>query len=429
METNGSKLNQATVAGSKVLLTATVEWPIVSILAIGLARAGSDISVVCPARCPLPKEHTVRRVFHHRNFNPLKSLIEAIKATRPEIIIPCDDQAVQQLHELHAWARGGDTAGNEIAVLIEKSLGSPESYPIVSSRCDLLKVAHEAGLRVPDTQRIRSTEGLKIWQDQHPLPWVLKVDGTFGGYGVRIANSFEQADQCFLGLNRLFNFGRVFKRLCVDEDAFRLWPWWHGAKPAVSIQSYIRGQPANCAAVCWEGQVLAVIAVEVVSTVGPTGRASVVRISDNTEMITAAERIAARLNLSGFFGLDFMIEEATGFAYLIEMNPRLARPFHLQLGKGRDLIGALCAKISGRPSRELPPVTQNRMIAYFPEAWQSDSQFLASSYHDIPEEEPDLVQQLRQTKQRNFLWRLMNQAGPMKLLRGVPGPPATSAIK
>ena len=429
METNESMSDQTSVAGSKVLLTATVEWPIVSILAIGLARAGANVSVVCPARCPLPKASAVRRVFQHRSFNPLKSLTEAIKATRPEIIIPCDDQAVQQLHELHTWARGRDASGNEIAALIEKSLGSPESYPIVSSRHELINVARDAGLRVPDTRRIQSADELKTWQAQHPLPWVLKVDGTFGGYGVRIAQSFEQANQCFLGLNRLFDFGRVLKRLCVDKDAFRLWPWWHGAKPMISIQSYVRGRPANCAAVCWEGRVLAVIAVEVVSTVGPTGRASVVRISDNAEMITAAERIAGRLRLSGFFGLDFMIEEATGLTYLIEMNPRLARPFHLQLGKGRDLIGALCAKISGRPTRELPPVTQNRMIAYFPDAWQSDSQFLASSYHDIPEEEPDLVQQLRQTKQRNFLWRLMNQAGPMKLLRGIPGPRAISAIK
>lgn len=413
------------IADQKVLLTATVRWPTVSILAISLAKAGCDVSVVCPVGCPLPKPRAVKRVFRHRSFRALEALTSAIRETRPEIIIPCDDQAVQQLHELHARARRQRQLGNEIGELIEKSLGSPDSYSTVRSRCEFLRIARQEGLCVPDTKQLDSEADLKSWQEQHPLPWVLKMDGTYSGYGVRIAHNLGQAEESFHTLARFFEFARVFKRFCVDKDAFRLWPWWNGAKPIISVQSYIRGYPANCAAVCWNGKMLAGIGVEVVSTVGPIGRANVVRVSDNTEMLKAAERIANRLGLSGFFGLDFMIEEETGRTYLIEMNPRPTRLSPIQLGKGRDLIGALCAQMSGRPARDLPPVTQNKMIAYFPDAWESNSQYLASSYHDIPEDEADLVQQLRQPRQRNFLWRLINQVDPMRLLRGVPGPRAT----
>ena len=408
---------------AKVLLTATVEWPNVPTLAIGLARAGCDVSVVCPPGCPLPKNHALRQTFRHRSFDPLKTLTSAVKAVRPEIIIPCDDQAVEQLHELHAGACRREPA-NEITALIEKSLGPPDSYPIVRSRYELLKVAQEQGIRVPDTRRVQSVADLRSWQAQHPFPWVLKTDGTWGGYGVKIAHTPEQAEQYFHKLNRFFSFGRVLKRLCVNRETSWLWPWWNDSKPAISVQSYIHGRPANCAVVCWAGEVLAVIGVEVVSTVGDTGRASVVRISDNVEMAHAARRIAERLKMSGFFGLDFMIEEKSSFAYLIEMNPRLARPFHLQLGKGRDLIGALCARISNRPARDLPPVTENRMVAYFPDAWESESEYLASSYHDTPEEEPDLVQQLRQARQPGLLLRLMSQADGLKLFQPASRPKA-----
>jgi predicted ATP-grasp superfamily ATP-dependent carboligase len=54
-------------------------------------------------------------------------------------------------------------------------------------------------------------------------------------------------------------------------------------------------------------------------------------------MMFAAERLAHRLDLSGFFGLDFMIEDNTETTYPIEMNPRCTQFCHLQLGKGRDI--------------------------------------------------------------------------------------------
>ena len=405
---------RAVGAAPKVLLTATVRWPNLALLAIALARAGSDVSVVCPPRCPLPRARAVRHRFHYSRLQPLKSLSLAIESVHPEVVIPCDDQAVQHLHELDAKARRQGAAGNKTIALIEKSLGPHENYPIVRSRCGLVKLARELGIRVPETEEISSRGDLENWQARHQFPCVMKVDGTCGGYGVQIANNAAQAEQGFLTLTRFFNFSRVIKRLCINQDPFRLWPWLNGAKPMVSIQSYVRGWPANCAAVCREGKISAAIAVEVASTVGETGRASIVWISDKTEMIQAAERIASRLKLSGFFGLDFMIEEGTNLPYLIELNPRPTRLSSLQLGKGRDLIGALHAQISGQPPRELPSVTEKKMIAYFPDAWQADSRLLESSYHDIPEEEPDLVQELRQTRRPNLLNYLMTRVDRIK---------------
>ena len=158
---------------------------------------------------------------------------------------------------------------------------------------------------------------------------------------------------------------------------------------------------------------LAGIAAEVVSSDKPTGPASVVRIVDNPEMMLCAERIAQRLGLSGFFGLDFIIEEGSGASHLIEMNPRCTPLCHLRLGKGRDMIGALCAQLSGQPASVASCVTENDTIAYFPEAWRSKDDILESSFRDVPHGEPDLIKELLQSSPDGTLF-----ARAAKQLRG-----------
>ena len=158
------KAAETAAAAPKVLLTETVRWPNVALLlAIGLAKAGCHVWAVCPARHPLLKTRAVRQVFPYSGLRPLKSLSAAIEAVNPQIVIPCDDRAVQHLHELHAQKHGLGPAGNQMAALIERSLGLPESYPVVFARRDLLKIAREEGLRVPDTEPVGNLNDLKSW--------------------------------------------------------------------------------------------------------------------------------------------------------------------------------------------------------------------------------------------------------------------------
>jgi hypothetical protein len=132
----------------------------------------------------------------------------------------------------------------------------------------------------------------------------------------------------------------------------------------------------------------------VVSADGPTGPANVVRVVEHAEMMHCAERIARRLGLSGFFGLDFMIDDAANETFLVEMNPRCTPPCHLPLGPGRDLIEALRSQLAGEPIRERAPVTRNELIAYFPNASAIGSELPQSSFQDVPSDEPKLVQAL-----------------------------------
>jgi predicted ATP-grasp superfamily ATP-dependent carboligase len=385
-------------ATPKILLTATNRWPSAARLMIEFYRIGHVVSILCPVHHPSEKLRVAHRTFRYKTFAPLDSLAEAIETAKPDIIIPCDDLAVRHLHSLHSGRRAQYAAQVDIPGLIAHSLGSPEGFTTVDSRYMLLEAARQEGIPTPETHLINSLGDLERWRSTQPFPWVLKADGTTGGVGVRIVHTLEEARHHCSALRRRMGLLRSIKRVTVDGDLILQRAGWHSLPSplpgAVVVQPYIRGGAANCAVVCWKGEVLAGVGCEAVSTETPVGPATVVRLVDNPEMMTAAQRLARRLNLSGFFGLDFVIEQGTGAAHLIEMNPRCTPPSHLRLGVGRDMIGALSGRLTGQPPSEPVSVTQNNLIAYFPQAFLRQSEYLSTSYHDLPAEEPELIEEL-----------------------------------
>jgi hypothetical protein len=401
------------VGPTKILLTTTNRWPSAARLMIEFSRVGHGVSIVCSVYGhPSQKVRAAHSTFPYRPLTPLDSLADAIEAARPEIIIPCDDLAVRHLHQLHSSKRARYASEVDIPALIVRSLGPPESYATVASRYLLLKISREERILTPETSVIDSLGDLKQWHSAHSFPWVLKADGTTGGTGVRIAHTLEEARDYYSDLRRSMGLLRLIKHLTVDRNLILERQRWYGLRRvphAVVAQSFIRGSAANCAVVCWKGEVLAGVGCEAVSTETSVGPATVVRLVNNADMMVAARRIARRLSLSGFLGLDFVIEEGTGAAYLIEMNPRCTPPSHLRLGLGRDMIGALSAQLTGRLLGEPVSITQNNLIAYFPQALLRNSEFLSSSYHDVPEAEPELIEELcRPLSDRRVIDNVMN---------------------
>ena len=392
----------------RILLATTNRWPSSSRLLIEFSQVGHTVSIVCPVhRHPAKKVRLIHDAFPYKPLAPLNSLADAIEAAKPDIIIPCDDLAVRHLHRLHSSKRARHASEVDIPALIVRSLGPLESYAVVDSRYLLLKVAHEEAILAPATSVINNLGDLEDWCSAQLFPWVLKADGTSAGYGVRIAHTLEDARGLYSELRRPMGFLRSIKHLIIERDLILEGQRWYGlgrVRPAIVAQSFIHGRAANCAVVCWKGEVLAGMSCEAVGTERPFGPATVVRLVDNAEMMVAARRIARRLSLSGFFGLDFVIEERTGATYLIEMNPRCTPPSHLRLGIGRDMIGALSAELTGKQLSEPASITQKELIAYFPQALLRNSEFLSSSYHDVPETEPELVQELcRPSPDRNVI--------------------------
>jgi hypothetical protein len=121
-----------------------------------------------------------------------------------------------------------------------------------------------------------------------------------------------------------------------------------------------------------------------------------VRLIKNTEIAEAARLMARRFMLNGFHGLDFILQQGTGAAYLIELNPRCTQLGHLRLPGQGDLAGVLIAKLTGQnPSAVDNPIAGD-IIAFFPQAFflNPKSPYLHCGYHDVPWEEPALLHQL-----------------------------------
>ena len=98
--------------------------------------------------------------------------------------------------------------------------------------------------------------------------------------------------------------------------------------------------------------------------------------------------------ISGFFNLQFILDEASGGACLLEINRRVVTHMHLGERVGCDLGEALFAAVEGR----IEPVPSPRIdaadtVTVFPREWLRDpaSPNLDRYPADIPWDEPRLI--------------------------------------
>jgi len=389
-----------------VLVATTYCWYPTARLAMALAHAGFTVEMVCPRRHPLSKTAVARKIHAYNGLAPLRSLRAAIAGAEPDLIVSGDDLATRHLHRLYEREQQNRPAGSPICSLIERSLGAAESFPISYARAGFMELAEEEGIRIPKTEVIDNFDGLKDWIIRNGFPAVLKANGTSGGDGVRIVRTVQDADRALCLLQAPPRFLRAAKHALIDDDLTLLSPALRRQKFVVNAQTFVDGREATSAVACWNGQVLASLHFEVIKKRSSSGPATVVRLIENTEMSAAAEKMVGRLHLSGVHGFDFMLEEQTGHAYLIEINPRATQVGHLALGAGRDIPTALYAALTGEPEQPAPKVTGKDTIALFPQEWIRDpeSEFLRSAYHDVPWEEPELIHDCVNNRRKQSAW-------------------------
>jgi predicted ATP-grasp superfamily ATP-dependent carboligase len=385
-----------------LLIVAGNWWPPAARLAAAFIEHGCVVAAVCPPGHPLRYVQGMHQIRTLRGLSSRRSLEQAVRRVRPDLVIPCDDRSVAQLHELHRLRP-------HLRALIECSIGEPHGFEVVESRSKLLDTARELGIRVASASGVTSeAQAAECYALGAPLA-LLKMDGTSGGEGVQFVHSAPEAAAAFRRMRSGAGTTVAIKRLLVNRDPQALWSWSRRQKPTVTLQQFVPGTPANIMVACWRGEVLAELSVQVVSCQGPTGSALVVQVIANPQFSRAAALLTGRLKLSGFFGLDFILEQGTGTEYLIEMNPRCTQLGHLKLPKG-DLAGALCAALLGRerPPTKTPIVSDT--IAFFPQAllWGAQTGVLERVHYDVPWEQRQLVKELIQDPwpQRQWLARL-----------------------
>lgn len=370
---------------ARILLSTTVVWPQPARLAGAFAACGATVEALAPRRHPVAESKSLSRLHPYRALQALNGLREAIDEAAPDLILPCDDRATLQLVTL---AR----EDARYAELAARSIGPIESYQAIFSRNAFLNLAAALGIKVPPTRQAGTEVELKAALHATGLPAVIKTDESWGGDGIFIARTLDEALSIFrhlaLAPSRLRSLVRAAKR----QDAHFLLNAADPRASAISVQRHVEGTQATCAFAAWKGQVLASLHMDVLETVSPFGPATVLKRSLSSEMEEAAHAIAERFDLSGFHGLDF-IRDPSGRLHLIEINPRATQICHLALGAGQDLPAALMGALTGRPIEARAPVTLSQTIALFPQSTQLGAH-LAGAYHDIPADDPKLLHAL-----------------------------------
>ncbi len=338
-----------------ILIVTTQTWLQVTRLAARLIARGSRVSVICPEESPLAFMPEITGQFRFHVANPLRSLRQAIARCAADYVLPTDDFSVGLLHELARDPR--------LLPLIERSLGDSSSYSLVHSRFQLLTLARRLGITVPRTELIRHPEDMNRWVAEQQFPFVLKKDGTWGGQGVRLVRNAAELTHTVALLSRpesrnariatwlRTGNGAAFARLrCLRA-------------PELTAQAFIDGIPANSMYACREGEILGEVQARVVASRGKTGPSIVIQLMQDPRIHEAGVKLARELNISGFFGLDFMLDGATGEPYLIECNPRATQLGHLSVAGQADLASLLWAHWKGG---QMPPSEEG---ALGPDIW------------------------------------------------------------
>jgi hypothetical protein len=370
--------------GCKILLSTTVSWASTARHAAGFALTGAEVEALAPRHAPVTASRYVSASYVHRPILGLASLRQAIERAAPDLIVPCDDRAVANLLKLYAREAGR----TPVSGLIERSLGRPERYSQVMSRTASLAIARGLGIRVPETYPVAGEEVLERCLDVLGLPAVLKVDGSWGGEGVVVAKTREEARSAFHKLasppSRIRSLGRALRR----RDSHHLLTALTPRRGRVSIQRFLHGRPAASAFACWQGEVKAAIYYDVLVADGAIGPPSVIRRIDDPDMAEATQRLANHFGLSGLHGLDFIREE-TGTAHLIEINPRATQGGTLPFGPGRDLAAALSGCVMpGAAARD--PIASDTVV-FFPRQWLRDPADALEGHHDVPWDDPAIL--------------------------------------
>ncbi len=386
-----------------VLLVTTCWWPAFARLAQLLMETGCGVAVLCPPGHPARMLPGVT-VFEQRPFSPLRALSRAILRFDPVFIIPGDERASHHMHRLHGH---GSTRERE---LIEHSIGAPESYFDTVSRIGLLARARRLLISIPAGQAITGEGELAAWIAAMPAPSVLKLDGSWGGMGVIIVATRQAAFTAYRRLRRQTSAGRAVFRMIVNRDAYWLADCLRGRPTEVSVQSFIQGLPSDLSMFCWKGEVLAAVMGEAVISLGATRPTSIIRLINRPDMMDTARRLAGEMRLTGFYGLDFIIEAVTDRAYLLEMNPRPTSLTNIRMQPGRDLPGALATALSGTPCPPPTRLPEGTLVAYFPLAWQDGHPDAThpQAHLDVPWNEPALMAEMLQQRwpERQLLARL-----------------------
>ncbi len=370
----------------------------------GLARlpksikaAGFEVAALCFPQSFLAKTRYLDQIFLltknslTKTMNAdktLKQLVEVMTIWSPDLLIFGDESTVAFGHYLvQNSAKFKTLLPDPILQVIKSSLGDPEFFEATLFKNKTLEVAHSLGIRAPAAVSVTTSDATLEVAKKSGYPIVLKKEFGCSGVGVKVCSN--QADL----LEKLPDFlphpTSPFKsqiRRFMKRD-------WFPEPKVLSVQQFIKGVTAMYPVVAIKGEVLAGFAAVKDLTVSATGPSSVIRFINHSEMQATAIALIKEFKFTGFASFDFILEEGTNHAYLLECNPRPVSILHLAALVGIDISEALFVRLQGQEWEPQFTVEKDLSIALFPQEWKRDSssENLRQLHHDVPWDDPELL--------------------------------------
>ncbi len=350
----------------KVLIVSQWQWHGPARFARALKNVGCEVAGLCGKGDLLARTDFVDRFFYadtSDELDVLRTLDLAIRAFRPDLILPASDNFVRTLQTYRKRVEAGkiDLDGDLVDVLHRCSF-PPEAETLLNSKTDLLNALAEKGVRIPPQRDLQTFGDADLFVQEHGYPVILKPDQGSASEGIRICRDEESLIH---HLNTLV-FGRHQRRYC--------------------IQKYLGNQTAVIHFVAKEGNLLAWnMAYRLRTHPGETGQTSAIQVIDNEEMLNTTRILCEMVGYNGMGAPQFVVEdEGRGKAYLMELNPRMGTYVHLWQTIGTDLADALVKAWSGQQVQR-KPAEVGRTVALYPQETirNPESEFIKIQ-NDVP---------------------------------------------
>ena len=310
----------------------------------------------------------------------LHAFAAIVKATSPQYVMPCDDNALRLLQWLVLAPPEAmqPALALELGVLVRNSLGDPSYYRAAIGKTLLPPAAEALGIPVPPYAVIANADEAEAFARVHGYPVVLKRDHSTAGDGVAICVDHAALDRAVTALRS--------KALDLQDSSAKL-----------LVQAHIVGPTKFYPGMAWKGKLLTGYAGEkLVGNPEPKGPPTVNRYYRSPELRQIAERLASGFGITGFFSPEFIEQATTGTPYLIEINRRLVGGAHRGSAIGVDHCAALRSALVGTPLTTRCDLGdgEEHVTVHFPQEWLRDpaSDWLRKYPVDVPWDDPELFE-------------------------------------
>jgi len=370
---------------SVLLVSTASRWLGTARMPRAFASAGFAVTLLAPRDSLAARSRFVSRVAYlSPTATPIEwllLLVRTIDSVSPDLLVPCDEMAVRLLFNLVLAPPPGlaPKLQDALVELISRSMGDPRHFAASIDKTLLPAAAAELGIPMPPCAVARGAGDAIAHAATLGYPVVVKQRFGFAGQGVAVVSSRDELATAVTTLLRP-------DQLDLGE---RL-------PPRLLVQAYIAGPHHSQALVAQRGEPLASFAWERFAATAPVkGQTSVVRFVQSPATRVNSETLARGLGINGFFNVQFVIDDATGIPYLLEINRRVVTHMHLGERVGRDLPRALMRALEGLPSETPTAVAEEAggKIVVFPREWLRDrhSRHLAELPVDVPWDDPALL--------------------------------------